>query len=99
MGNPDDRKKLFDSRSGGGAHGPRRPSGFNSDRGVEPDDTSSGFRGNRNENEFQASHYHQKHQPPSRGYDIEPPYIKGEPESPSNGGAAKKRSYDDYQQK
>ena len=91
---PDDRRNSFDNRSG--ARSSRRPPSLNSDRGVEPDDASSGFRGARNDIEFQGSHYQQKQQPPSRGYDIEPSHIKGEPESPAN-GAAKKRSYDDYQ--
>jgi hypothetical protein len=70
-----------------------RMSEYPSDRGGRPND---GFRGNRNDHEFQAASDYQKQPPPSRGYDVEPPYNKGEPESPAN-GAAKKRSYDDYQ--
>ena len=55
---------------------------------------SSGFN-SEHADDFQAPHYQQKQAAPSRGYDIESSY-KGESESPSN-GAAKKRSYDDYQ--
>lgn len=57
---------------------------------------SSGFRGAGNETDYESAQYQKQQGPPSRGYDVEPSYTRGEPESPSNGGD-KKRSYDDYQ--
>lgn len=99
---PDDRHNSFDNR--GSARTSRRPSSqqprfsnFNPDRGGHqgPNDISEGFRGARNDNEFQGSEYQKQH-PTSRGFDIEPSYNKGEPGSPTN-GAPKKRGYDDYQ--
>ena len=90
------RSNDYDQNARGFDRNPRQPiSRSDQPSSYYPDDRRNSF--DSRSAEYASTQYQKQQAPPaSRGYDVEPSYVRGGPESPAN-GAAKKRSYDDYQ--